>query len=141
MEIMSCMKDGVIDDFNLFEKLMDYVYSKCLNTESQYHPALFSESPLNNARHRAKREELTELMFEKYNVPAIYFCKNAVLAAFSFGRSSGIVVDCGASHTSAIPVLDGYVIPGGIVQSPLGGNFITLQCRKFLLVSIKKQKL
>ena len=62
---------------------------------------------------RAKREKLTELMFEKYNIPAFYLVKNAVLAAFANGRSTGIVVDSGSTHTSAIPVYDGYVLSQG----------------------------
>ena len=33
---------------------------------------------------KAKRERLTELMFEKYNVPAFFLCKNAVLSAYPF---------------------------------------------------------
>ncbi|KAL4097230.1 hypothetical protein QTP88_022036 [Uroleucon formosanum] len=129
MEVVSYMKDGMIDDWDLFEKILDYSYSKCLQTESQYHPVLFTESPLNI---RSKREKLVELMFEKYNVPATFLGKNAVLAAFSCGRSTGIVIDSGATHTSAIPVHDGYVIPSAIVKSPLGGDFISMQCRQFL---------
>ena len=31
---------------------------------------------------RAKREKLTELIFEKYNCPAFFLCKNAVLSAY-----------------------------------------------------------
>lgn len=31
---------------------------------------------------RGKRERLTELMFEKYNIPAFFLCKNAVLSAY-----------------------------------------------------------
>lgn len=73
-------------------------------------------------------------MFEKYNVPAIFLCKNAVLAAFSCARSTCIVVDSGATHTSAIPVQDGYIISSAIVKSPLGGNFINTQCKQFLYV-------
>ena len=33
-----------------------------------------------------------------------------VLAAFANGRSTGLVLDSGASHTSAIPVHEGYVL-------------------------------
>ncbi len=61
-------------------------------TESELHPALFSESPWNQKHHR---EKLTELMFEKYNVPAFNLTKNAVLATFANGRSSGLVLDGG----------------------------------------------
>lgn len=53
-------------------------------------------------------------MFEKYNIPAFFLVKNAVLAAFANGRSTGVVVDSGASQTSAVPVHDGYVLTQGM---------------------------
>jgi actin-related protein len=70
-------------------------------------------------------------MFEKYNIPAFFLVKNAVLAAFANGRSTGIVVDSGSSQTSAVPVHDGYVISQAIVKTPLGGDFVTMQCQKY----------
>ena len=48
---------------------------------------LFTEAPWN---HKAKREQLTELMLEKYSVPAFFVCKTAVLAAFANGRATGM---------------------------------------------------
>lgn len=101
MEIQTYMKDGMIDNWDLFEKVLDYTYAKVLKTESQYHPVLFSECAWNV---RSNRERLTELMFEKYNVPAFFVVKNAVLAAFANGRATALVVDSGATHTSAVPV-------------------------------------
>ncbi|XP_039428382.1 actin-like protein 6B [Corvus cornix cornix] len=79
---------------------------------------------------RAKREKLTELMFEHYNIPAFFLCKTAVLTAFANGRSTGLVLDSGATHTTAIPVHDGYILQQGIVKSPLAGDFISMQCRE-----------
>ena len=79
---------------------------------------------------RPKREKLTELMFEKYNIPAFFLCKNAVLTAFANGRSTGLVIDSGATQTSAVPVHDGYVLQQAIVKSPLAGDFIMAQCRQ-----------
>lgn len=129
MEVSSFMKDGMIEDWDLFEKVLDYTYAKCIQSESEYHPVLMSEAPWNM---RTKREKLTELMFEKYNVPAFFLVKNAVLAAFANGRATGLVVDSGATHTSAIPVQDGFVLSQAIVKSPLGGDYITMQCKQYL---------
>ncbi|KDR24116.1 Actin-like protein 6A [Zootermopsis nevadensis] len=129
MEVSNYMKDGMIEDWDLFEKVLDYTYAKCIQSESEFHPVLMSEAPWNV---RNKRERLTELMFEKYNVPAFFLVKNAVLAAFANGRATGIVVDSGATHTSAVPVQDGFVLTQAIVKSPLGGDYISMQCKNFL---------
>lgn len=49
----------------------------CLSLLESSPPAL---SPQWNTR--AKREKLTELMFEQYNIPAFFLCKTAVLTAY-----------------------------------------------------------
>ena len=62
----------------------------------------------------------------------IFVVKNAVSAAFANGRATGIIVDSGVTNTSAIPVQDGYVLTQAIVKSPLGGDYISMQCRQIL---------
>lgn len=129
MEVANYMKDGMVADWDLFEQVLDYSYKKIVQSESELHPVLFSEAPWNK---KEKREQLCELMFEKYNVPAFFLVKNAVLAAFANGRSTSLVIDSGATHTSAVPVHDGYVLQHAIVKSPLGSDFLTSQCQQFL---------
>ncbi|XP_037050459.1 actin-like protein 6B [Bradysia coprophila] len=129
MEIQTYMKDGMIDNWDLFEKVLNYTYAKVVSSKSEYHPVLFSEASWNV---RTNREKLTELMFEKYNVPAFFVVKNAVLAAFASGRATALVVDSGATHTSAVPVHEGYVLTQAVVKSPLGGDYLSLQCRQYL---------
>lgn len=129
VETMTYLKDGMIEDWDLFEKMLDHVYHNRMKTGPSEHPVLMSEASWNM---RQKREKVTELMFEKYNIPAFFLVKNAVLASFANGRSTGIVVDSGSSQTSAVPVHDGYVISQAIVKSPLAGDFISMQCRNYL---------
>ncbi len=129
LEVVPYLKDGMIEDWGLFEELMDYSYAKVVKSDSEMHPVLFSEASWNL---KARREKLTEIMFEKYKVPAFFLVKSAVLSAFANGRSTGLVIDSGATHTSAVPVHDGYVLQQAIVKSPLGGDFITAQSRRFL---------
>lgn len=71
-------------------------------------------------------------MFEKYKVPAFFLVKNAALAAFANGRSTALVIDSGATHTSAVPVIDGYVVSNAVVKSPLGGDYLVLRSRELL---------
>jgi len=129
MEASTYIKDGMIENWDMLEQVLDYAYDKTIKSESDQHPVLFSEAPWNQ---KMRREKLTEIMFEKYNVPAFFLIKNAVLSAFANGRSTGIVLDSGASHTSAVPVHEGYVLSQAIVKSPLAGDFMTTQCKQLL---------
>lgn len=129
MDVGTYMRDGMVTDWDMFEQVLDYSYKKIIQSQSEEHPVLFSEAPWNK---KDRREQLCEIMFEKYNVPAFFLVKNAVLSAFANGRSTALVVDSGATHTSAIPVHDGYVLQHAIVKSPLGADFLTGQCQQFL---------
>ena len=42
------------------------------------------------------------------------------------------MVDSGATHTSVVPVHDGYALQGAVVKTPLAGDFITAQCQRFM---------
>jgi actin-related protein len=105
MELTTFLKDGMVENWEIFENFLDYIYSNALRAIPNDHPLLITEPPWVTP---SKREQLTELMFEKYNVPALYLAKNASLAAFANGRPTCLVVDSGATHTSAVPVHDGY---------------------------------
>ncbi|KAI1289365.1 Actin-like protein 6A [Halotydeus destructor] len=129
MEMTTFLKDGMIEDWDLFENMLDTVYKRHVRSDSKLHPVLMSEAAWNI---RQKREKITEIMFEKYDIPAFFLVKNAVLAAFANGRPTGLVLDSGSSQTSAIPVHDGFVIQQAIVKSPLAGDYITAQCRNML---------
>ncbi|RUS73188.1 hypothetical protein EGW08_019050 [Elysia chlorotica] len=129
MELSTFLKDGMIENWDIFEKVMDYVYSRSIKSESNLHPALMSEPAWMT---KSKREQLSEIMFEKYNVPAFFLCKNPVLSAFANGRSTALILDSGATQTSAVPVCDGYVISQCIVKSPLAGDFVAVECKKLM---------
>jgi actin-related protein len=70
-------------------------------------------------------------MFEKFNVPQFYlaiqvplFIK-AVLALFSSGRTTGVVIDSGDSVTHTVPIFEGYALPHAIQKLEIGGRDIT----------------
>ena len=50
------------------------------------------------------------IMFETYDIPALFLAKNAALSCYANGRTSGLVVDIGASTTTLVPVQDGHVL-------------------------------
>ncbi|CAH4032006.1 actin-like protein 6A [Pieris brassicae] len=129
MEVQTYMKDGQIENWDLFEKMLDYCYTKVIRSPSEHHPALFTEAVWTS---RPTREKLAELLFEKYQAPAFFLVKNAVLAAFANGKSTALVIDAGASQTSAVPVVDGYALVNAAVRSPVGGDHLVAQAKNML---------
>ncbi|KAJ8981489.1 hypothetical protein NQ317_007015 [Molorchus minor] len=129
MELTTFLNDGMIDNWDMFENFLDYIYNHALRAIPNDHPILLTEPPWITP---PKREEMAELMFEKYSVPAVYLAKNASLAAFANGRPTCLVVDSGATHTSAVPIHDGYVLTQAVVKSPVGGDYLSSQCRNYL---------
>ena len=62
------------------------------------------------------------MMMEKFNAPAMFLSKDAVLECYACGRTTGLVVDVGANCTMLTPVLDGYVETKGLNRNIYGGR-------------------
>lgn len=120
---------GYIENQEVFENLISHVYGNCLKTESKEHPVIFSEPGIHNKQNRTN---LAQLMFEKYEVPALFVAKSPVLSAFSCGRSTCLVFDSGASSSWATPVHDGYVLQKTQLKSEIGGNYVSNELSKIL---------
>ena len=60
-----------------FGALLDLTLERAM-VPTEKNPIIFSEAPIHNKDNRLK---LTEYMFEKYNIPGMFICKNAVLSA------------------------------------------------------------
>ena len=122
-------QDGTIKDFDLFEKMLNNLLEDGMPLNLSEHPLLFSEPSLHNKTNRTK---LTEFMFEKYKIPAIYICKSAVLSGFSCGRSTCLVFDSGHNSTYAVPVSEGYALQKCLIKNNIAGNYITQLVEKVL---------
>jgi actin-like protein 6A len=85
-------------------------------------PLIFTENSIHNKDLRLK---LTEFLFEKYKVPSLFLCKDAVLSSFAVGRSSAIVLHTVYKNTTATPVHDGYALQKCILRHSIGGETIT----------------
>ncbi|MEQ9367177.1 MAG: hypothetical protein RIF32_23290, partial [Leptospirales bacterium] len=62
-------KDGRIQDFAAFEKLLQHVLSRKLGVESEEAVIVMNESTENSS---TDREKTTQLFFETFNVPAFF---------------------------------------------------------------------
>lgn len=64
-------------------------------------------------------------MFEVFNVPCLYVSVQGVLALYSSGRTSGVVLDSGDGVSHTVPIYEGYAIPHAIQRIHLAGRDLT----------------
>lgn len=129
------MEHGMVTDWNDMELIWRYIYSKeQLQTFAEEHPVLITESPVNPRRNR---ERTAEILFESFNVPALFISMQAVLSLYASGRTTGVVLDSGDGITQAVPIYEGFALPLSIVRTDVAGRDIT----KFLKFLIRKEGL
>jgi actin-related protein len=67
---------------------------------------------------------MAQIFFETFNCPAIYFMPTNILALYSTGKTTGLVLDSGHDVTNVMPVFEGYSIREAIQTDLYGGKSI-----------------
>ena len=122
-------KDGRVRDWDLLERIIEYCYAEVLRCDAAERPVMWCESAWTTNEERAK---LSALLFDKFNVPAIFFARQSVLSSFAAGKPSALVVDVGGAFSSVVPVYDGYVLSNSVRRSRAAGEAVTSNYRRFL---------
>ena len=86
------------------------------------HPVLLTEAPLNP---RSNRDTAAQILFETFNVPALYNSIQAVLSLYASGRTTGVVLDSGDGVSHAVPVYEGFAVPCSIRRVDVAGRDVT----------------
>ncbi len=123
------IEHGAIESWDAMEKIWNFTFFNDLRVNPAEHPVLLTEPPLNAL---SNREKMAELMFETFNVPALYISMQAVLSLYASGRTTGIVVDSGDGVTHVVPVYEGFAITHAINRIDIGGRDITDYLRRLL---------
>jgi len=135
MELKGLMKlnfpieHGVVNDWPAMERIWHYTFYTDLRVDPSEHPVALTEAPLNP---RSNRETMAEIMFETFNVPAIYVAMQAVLSLYASGRVTGLVLDIGDGVSHIVPIYEGFALSHAIKRIDLAGRDITRYLQRLL---------
>ena len=119
--------EGFFTNCDDIEKILQYAFCNKLSVAPEQNPASLTDALLNP---KANRERITQVMFENFNVRAVYMASPCVL--YDSGRTTGLVVDFGDGVSYTMPIYDGYALPHAMLRLDLVGRDFTEYLKNIL---------
>lgn len=116
------IENSQISNWDDIEKIWHHTFYNELRISPEEHNVLITDPPLNSEENR---EKMTEIMFEKFNIPGLFIGVSSILGIYSAGRTTGVVLDSGENISNFVPVYEGYSFPHAIIKVNLGGRDLT----------------
>ncbi|KAM9533489.1 actin-1-like [Guaruba guarouba] len=120
---------GVVTNWDGLEELWHRILYQELRVCPEEVAVLAMDAPLSPIHNR---EKMAELLFEGFGVPAMLVQPRSLLVAYSYGRTSGVVVGSGAGTSYAAGVQKGYVLPHATFRLDVAGDALTLYLGQLL---------
>lgn len=126
----SPIERGIVVNWKKMEEMWHHTFENQLQVNPEEHPVLLTEA---NCNLRSNREEMAQIMFEAFNIPAFHVANQPTLALFGSGRLTGITLDCGDGISQTIPIYEGnilfYTLPKIILKFKFSTTFSIISYR------------
>ena len=130
LQIRYPIEHGIVTNWDDMEKIWHHTFYNEMRVNPEENHVMLTEAPMNP---KQNREKMTQIMFETFNVPAMYVGIQAVLSLYSSGRTTGIVLDSGDGVTHTVPIYEGYSLPHAIMRADMAGRDLTEYMMKLLM--------
>ncbi|TQS34377.1 hypothetical protein Golomagni_05242 [Golovinomyces magnicellulatus] len=126
------MENGIVKKWDDMQHLWDYTFNEKLKVNTAGRKILLTEPPMNPLKNR---EQMCQVMFERYQFGGVYVAIQAVLALYAqvTGLSSGVVVDSGDGVTHIVPVYESVVLNHLTRRLDVAGRDVTRNLIALLL--------
>ncbi|MFX1298620.1 MAG: hypothetical protein ACFFD2_27645, partial [Promethearchaeota archaeon] len=105
-------------DLHAMETIWDFIFHKALKINPKKTPVILTDPPFSPT---SVKEKIAEIMFELFGVPSLHIAMQAELALSVTGKTTGCVVDLGATTTNLVLILEGKVLDNLSSRVHVGG--------------------
>jgi actin len=139
LNLSHTIKRAFVKDWNLMEKIWDYIFQQKLDKEPIYpnDNNILITQPLKNLKENKKK--IAEIMFETFNFKGLYLAYPTVLSLYAAGKFTGMSLDLGYGTSQFSPIFDGYIIQDNVERVNIGGKDITKYLGKLLNKNLKEK--
>ncbi|XP_074192996.1 actin-5 [Rhinolophus sinicus] len=114
---------ATVTNWDDMEKIWHHSFYQLLHTAPEQHPLMLTEPPLNTM---SNKEKVSEILFETFNVPALYLANQGVLSLYASGLTTGTTIESGEGMTYFVPITDGCPLHQSTMKMDMAGQDITL---------------
>nr|XP_039266296.1 actin-like [Styela clava] len=133
LEYSNPINRGIVENWDDMERVYDHILHMDLNLEPNEYGVVIPESPLSD---RKRREKLTEMMFEKFDVKKLYLGSSSSLALHAFGHSTGLLVSLGHGVCHAVPVVQGNIIEHAVRTTKIGNKDVIDKLQRIMTTKL-----
>ena len=131
------IKYSIIDNWDDMDKVWGHIFTYELRTAPEEHNVMLTQFSKDCYETKLNREKMAQIMFEFFNVPALYIADPATLSMYSIGKYTGLAIDSGDGGTSISPIFDGFPLRHALALLRLAGRDHT-ELMRILLYEVGK---
>ena len=101
------MDFDIVTDWDAMEILWHNTFHHILNIDPADHSVITTEVTRNP---KCNRQKISEIMFEKFNVPSMFVANQEALAIRATKQTTGLVVQLGDVISRVVPIYEGHAV-------------------------------
>ncbi|XP_053226636.1 actin-like protein 7A [Podarcis raffonei] len=133
LKLVNPLRHGIIVDWDTVQDMWEYLFLKEMKIRPEEHAVLVSDPPLSPT---TNREKYAEMLFESFCTPAMHIAYQSRLSMYSYGKTSGLVVESGHGVSYVVPIYEGYTMPSITERVDYAGSDVTQHLMKLLNDSV-----
>lgn len=122
LSVQTPIKDGLVQNWDEIEKLWSHIIFSELRVTPESHCFLTTQTVNSPA---SQQEKTLELMMETFHVHSLFLGTSQTMSLYSYGMTTGVVLDSGKDATLAVPIHEGYALGRHVTKSPVAGQILT----------------